>query len=421
MNRARWQEGSLRPVGKHIKQWELRYLEDVVVNGQVSRVQRSVRIGTMEDFPTERAARREARKFLDPINSKGYRPKHKITFKEFSERWERDIMPAFKASGRASVKSNIRILNKWFSEVELNKISNEMLQRWITARSGEWSAKTITNYLSTLQRLWNKAKDWKYVSGESPFENLVLPESQKKEIPGFTVEQMNEIINRANEPFKTFFFLLASTGMRGCEACALMVKDIDFGQELVTVNRSVFRRQEQSTKTDSSVRTFSVTGVLLDKLKELSGKRTPESYVFADTEGRPYDQANLSKRVLKPILEKMGIEGRIGLHAFRHGNRNAMKNGNVIIEKAMDRLGHASLKMSTHYAQRRADQDVALMFDGLFGKAASTSLAGDGSTESSRTKDGREAPVAAPSLPRSLRSPANSSSETVQTLAMGAD
>jgi site-specific recombinase XerD len=89
---------------------------------------------------------------------------------------------------------------KWFANVEMSAISNEMIQQWISQRT-EYSPKTISNHVTTLQRIWNKATKWKYLSGDSPFEDLSLPKPELRQQASLTLDQIREIITRAPEPY----------------------------------------------------------------------------------------------------------------------------------------------------------------------------------------------------------------------------
>jgi len=57
------------------------------------------------------------------------------------------------------------------------------------------------------------------------FTGLVLPEWIEREVWHFTVGEARSIINAANERFRTFFWIIAETGIRLGEACALRPRD----------------------------------------------------------------------------------------------------------------------------------------------------------------------------------------------------
>jgi integrase len=443
MARQRWQNGSLRLENKHNPVWVLRYLEDYKQpDGQIKRVQKSVRIGTKAEFATERIARREARKYLDPINATTYKPKTRITFKEFTEKWERDVLIQFKPAGRASTKSNLRKLNESFASADLSAISTEMLQRWIGLQSA-LASKTVSNYLGTMQRIWRCAKSWGYVSGDSPFENLILPKPELKEQPSFTPEQTREIISRASEPYRTMFWLVAETGIRGGELCGLFVSDIDFENNVIFVRRSAYQGHLQTPKTDNAVRAFPISRALADHVLEFistvnvqssgPGERTKTQcahtappLLFQTPAGKAFDNSDVVREGLKPILRAMGIDGyRVGLHALRHGNASAMDAMNAPMKVRQDRLGHGTAQQTMKYTHA-ASYDHRQVADALGALFAPTSSAGDGASQGTHMPGINEGIASAstgkPSESADSRKPVQSTrTETVQTFAAGAD
>ena len=59
--------------------------------------------------------------------------------------------------------------------------------------------------------MWGTAKKQGYVTHD-PFDGLVLPPLVKLEQRFFTTEEMARIIDAAEEPHKTFYWLAAETG-----------------------------------------------------------------------------------------------------------------------------------------------------------------------------------------------------------------
>ena len=270
LSRRRYQQGSLRLENKHNPVWVGRYLFDEIdANGVIKRVQKSERIGTLEEFPTERLARRELQKFLDPINSLSHRPKRRVTVAQAAERWQRDVVIHYKPASRASVKSNLKRITAYFGSLECSSLSTATLQAWITSLGNQGlAAKTISNYVSTFQMMWNRLKAWDMVTGD-PFENLVLPRAELKEPASFTPDQIKEIITRAGEPYKTIFWLCAETGLRGGELCGLYKNDIDLDARMIFVRRSAFQGKLQTPKTGNAVRSFPISATLADHILSL--------------------------------------------------------------------------------------------------------------------------------------------------------
>jgi integrase len=50
--------------------------------------------------------------------------------------------------------------------------------------------------------------------------------------------KVKQIIDAANEPYKTVFWLVAETGIRRGEICGLNVGDVNLNEQAITVQRS---------------------------------------------------------------------------------------------------------------------------------------------------------------------------------------
>jgi integrase len=74
--------------------------------------------------------------------------------------------------------------------------------------------------------MWNSARAWGYVAHD-PFNGLVLPKRGLVQAFTFSLEEIKRIIGSASGPHRTFYSILAETGIRGGEICALRVADLD--------------------------------------------------------------------------------------------------------------------------------------------------------------------------------------------------
>jgi hypothetical protein len=145
----RYQGGSLRKVktGGTWK-WESRWREDEVVDGQTRRVCRKQIIGTIEEYPTEKLAKRALMDILAPINSTTYRPRLVATFQEVAQRWQKLIMVTHKRSAQSSEKSHIKVhLIPRFGAMKMKDIEAdpEMVQAWVSGLDVEPKRRRISS------------------------------------------------------------------------------------------------------------------------------------------------------------------------------------------------------------------------------------------------------------------------------------
>jgi integrase len=132
------------------------------------------------------------------------------------------------------------------------------------------------------------------------------------------VAEAQTILEAAPEPYQTFYWLAAETGMRAGELCGLTVRDVDFHGHTVSVLQSAWRGKIQSPKSENSVRCFTLSPGLLAQLAVYIKNLRPneKGLLFATRTGTPWDGNLLVKRKLYPLLDSLGIE-RGGLHALR--------------------------------------------------------------------------------------------------------
>ncbi|MGA8150730.1 MAG: site-specific integrase [Terriglobales bacterium] len=348
--RRRFQKGTLLKRGKKELLWVGRWLEDEVrTDGSIHRRHKSTVIGSVNEL-SKRQAQRELNKILEPINAGLRRRSHVIAFEEFSLRWKRDILIHHKASSQVSEAAH---LSKWllpeFGESSLCDIDSQAIQRTITKWSGLVAPKTIRNILATMRNVWKTARAWGYVDYD-PFHSLMLPRRGLVRRPVLTPGQAKEIIRLADEPFKTLYWILAETGIRGGEVCGLFVEDVNLTDRLIHVRRSAWRGKLQTPKTENAIRTFPISPTLADHIAGHVAKRK-SGLLFPTRCGTPYDNANIVAWSLKPLLKKIGITDtkRMGLHAFRHGNASALDSLGAPFRVRMDRLGHANSSTTLDY------------------------------------------------------------------------
>jgi integrase len=176
---------------------------------------------------------------------------------------------------------------------------------------------------------------------------LDLGKPQKPQQPYFTDEQLQQIINTAEGQNRVLFALLAGTGMRIGEAAGLHVEDLDLNNCVITVRRAVWNGVEQSPKTENAVREIDIDPALAGVLRlHVMGKT---GRVFESQTGTPISGNNILKRVLHPLLAKLGMQ-KAGLHAFRHSRVTMLRKNGTPADLQLQWIGHSSLRTTDRYS-----------------------------------------------------------------------
>lgn len=405
MARRRYQRGQLLRSGDN---WLGRWREDVAdANGVVRRVHKKEVLGTVEDFPTKRLAERELQRRLEPINNVEYRPQRRVTFEALSRKWLKEVLVHQKRSSQSSARSHVRVhLVPAFGAMSLADIRMEAVQQFVT--SSTKSPKTVKNVVMTLMSMWSTAQAWGYVQ-HNPFPRgasgrllLKLPAAAPGETYHFTVEEAIAIIDKAQGPWKTFFRILAETGMRPGECAGLRVCDV--GECTLAVAQSVWGQKVQTPKSKNAVRTFAISAALGKQIQERidgrgfaiesavyghndvsvgsrGGGFSGNDLLFTTETGRPLSMDNFRQRVLNPILAELGIDkklerlgiARCGNYAFRHMNATLMDTINTPMKTRMKRLGHAQIETTLKHYTHAIDADDRITADRIGALLASNS------------------------------------------------
>jgi integrase len=168
---------------------------------------------------------------------------------------------------------------------------------------------------------------------------LVLPDYDPPEQPHRSVEEVQQIISLAKPPYNVVFWLVAETGIRRGEVCALNVGHVDLPNRAIMIRNSRSGKHITANKSRRP-RVFSLSPLLAETLMPLVSGRPAEAPLFLSRKGKRLHPDNFVKRELKPILEKLGLDG--ALHAFRHGNATALDRMNVPPEASPGEAGPCS-------------------------------------------------------------------------------
>ena len=338
MARRRYQHGSLKIVGKRTKKWQARWREDVVTpDGQTKRVLRKELIGTLKEFPTRKLALRELESRVRPVNKLDYRPKRMSSFREFAELWQTRVATQYKPSMQSTVKSHIRThLVPKLGDKPVAALDTFEIQDFISTI--RLSGKTVKNLISTLNLMHSHAVAWNLTDRDWTTA-LVLPEWVKPEPRHFTLAEARRIINASAEPYKTFYWIIAETGIRLGEACALRPCDFHLDNHLVVIRRSAWRSVHIGSTKAKRPRIFDLSPDLAEHLRLFMANISDDRFLFQRKDGTAWQGDHVVRNHLKPLLQRLGIRVA-GAHAFRHLNASLMDQLRAPDKVRQERLGH---------------------------------------------------------------------------------
>ena len=214
---------------------------------------------------------------------------------------------------------------------------DDLIEYVVWMKNKKYSYSHITNTMLALEH---------YMELKGNPISLSRPRKPKRLIKNFLSEsEISRIINVAKScPRKhALVSLLAYSGLRNVELCALKVKDVDLGDNDVHVNGGK-NKQDRITNISSEC-----TRALINYLNHFP--RSDDEYLFTTLRrGNPIASADLRKHI-KILARKAKIDKNVYPHLFRHSLASNLLNRGANIILIKNQLGHAFIETTMIYVQ----------------------------------------------------------------------
>ena len=175
----------------------------------------------------------------------------------------------------AWLKHSIRELG----DIRIKDIKKADIRKFVDTLKGKgYAPTTIRNYYKAVSVVLSYACEIDYLEINPCIgKGIKLPESRRKD-KGYTTEEIHTILKAIDEKaplrYKAFFNLIALTGAREGEICALRWRDIDFENKTIKIEETATDSNEKgliygTPKTTSSIRTTPISQKVADLLRQL--------------------------------------------------------------------------------------------------------------------------------------------------------
>lgn len=266
------------------------------------------------------------------------------TFKEFSGKWfEVYVKTNNKYSEVLNKKSLLRAhLVPYFGNKTLDKISNLDIESYKAKKLqlGQ-SNKSVNNHLIVLNKCFNTAKEWGIIEN-TPKIKLLKVQPQKFDF--LSAEECRLLLDNCDGMLKEMILFNLATGVRFGELIALEWGDIDFKNNLVTIQKSIARGHLGSPKSNK-IRHVPLLGGVSEILDSRSKK---DGFVFCKNDGKPLGPM-ICLRWLHLVCRRAGLR-KIGFHVLRHTLASHLAQNGVSIVLIKEILGHADIKTTMRYS-----------------------------------------------------------------------
>lgn len=273
------------------------------------------------------------------------------TFSEFSKQWKLEKRVEWRASHARNVDSILNnSLIKHFGAKRLDQISKaEILQfrTELAEKPGrgapQRSPKTINTHMAMLKSIMDEASD--RFNFESPYKNIKPLKLRRSHVEPFSLVEVNRILEAVREDYRNYYTVRFYSGMRTGEIDGLKWANVDFDKRIILVRETLVAGKTEYTKTDGSQRDIPMLGPVYDALRaQYDATGTLGPYVFCNTEGKPLDHNNVTKRVWYPLLRHLNLEKRRP-YQTRHTAATLLLAAGENPEWVARFLGHASTEM----------------------------------------------------------------------------
>ncbi|HXF74089.1 MAG TPA: tyrosine-type recombinase/integrase [Actinomycetota bacterium] len=210
------------------------------------------------------------------------------------------------------------------------------------------------------------------------------PRLPRPELRVPTPEEVERLVEAADEAWRPLVVLLAYGGLRIGEALGLRRRDLDLLARRVHVRRQAVeirgRVELAEVKTAAGRRVVALPAFVAEALaRHLEGRPAdPEALVFADTRGGPVRRTNWRRRVWEPAVRAAGLEG-LRPHDLRHFAATVAVAAGAHPRALQARLGHADSRTTLDlYASvlPGLDDELARRLEGLREEARRRALEG---------------------------------------------
>lgn len=272
------------------------------------------------------------------------------TVEEFKEIWTAEMLPTWRASYEASVKSNFNThILPFFGKKVVGHITKaDILQfRATLAKASPDTGKsrratTVNRVLKIFRLMMNEAADRYDFS--SPFNGVKLLKEQKTDIQPLSLNEVKLFLCKVRSDYQNYFKVRFFSGMRSGEITGLRWEHIDFERRQILIRETIVRGKVEYTKNDGSFRDIDMIAPLFDALKsqhEVTGKN---DYVFCNTKGEHLDNRNVCNRVWYPMLDYLGLKRR-RMYETRHTAATLLMASGENPEWVARQLGHVNTEM----------------------------------------------------------------------------
>jgi integrase len=347
---ARRRRGQFPEPKKENGQWKIRYWTDQAQpDGSIRRVRKTKCLG-LTDQMTLTEARKEASRFLQPINDVEEGTEHTgKTMEQLIARWRKAVKPAFKLSTQLSYEWALKRIGAAVAKSPLAAISKAEVQAFLTTAGRALSSESVRDLRARLRGVLSVAEEWGWIRpGANPArgELRLPPRELARPRRVLSPVEFQRLLIALRQPYGTIVLLAVLAGLGRGELAALRWGDIRPGE--IVIDEAVYNGQLGSPKTPKSKREVSIgpmTQQAIEQWRKMARFKGPNDFMFGIRTNTPIDLHTAVARHIKPAALRIGISA-ISWHDLRHTYTTWGRRAGIKAETMRDQLRHSSVLMT---------------------------------------------------------------------------
>lgn len=330
----------------------------------------------------------------------------KLVFEEVAWEWLKTYSKRKVKPGTVRVREKeIKILLRYIARVNIDKISHRQYQNILNDLDDKSYARTTIEGVHVTANMIMKYAIKHKMRMDNPCTGAVIPEKilTVEEIENTSIDdeflennELTEFLEAAYHHGMPMdierFYLLAFSGMRSGELCALKWTDIYFESNQVRITKTLYNENNNmkeyelvTPKTKGSIRSVDIDESVMNLLKAYKDRQQkvmienrtndPEfhdaNFVFCRDNGYPFIQKSVLNR-MKRLLKKTSINKEATPHIFRHTHISMLTEAGVDLKTIMKRVGHddpeTTLRIYTHVTEKMrmdANEKIKMYYSGI--------------------------------------------------------
>lgn len=296
-----------------------------------------------------------------------------LFFESYKKNWNKNTLR------NSTIKK--QIIKENFENIRIDRVTTYQLQKKFDDLSSRYSKLYLINLKSILNQMFQFAIKIMKILEENPISDIKVGGKKAREKRSYTSDELKKIkdifIKMKNRKYYCFFILLLNSGARKSEILALTWDSVDFTNNSIKINKSIYSnlrgimKIQNSTKNEASNRIVYLNKETMDILKEAkieykkNKKEVPffadNGFVFSNEKGELL-QSSFVMYFRKTIKKVTDIPSSI--HAFRHTHISKLVEMGYSLKAIQDRVGHSdintTLKVYSHtsedYEKKIADE-----------------------------------------------------------------